>query len=97
MLPSVNAKDTYIDKYLLKKLNGKVQHVYNEDINGWEFDKNYNVIVFHLEPVSGSTPEGKADILKANDELFHYSVKKAEKALENFGIIYTALEPSKVS
>ena len=53
--------------------------------------------MFQLEPVSGSTSEGKAEILKRNDAAMHKIVKSVGEKLKDFSVVYAAEDPSPVS
>jgi len=94
VLPNVDTKEVYVDSVIRKFSNKSITDVYNEDLKDWVFNKASNIVFFHLEPVRGTTLDGKKAILKQNDQLFHDTLKKVEKTIKDFAVIFTSKESS---
>ena len=54
--------------------SGDVELVGSSSLNEWTY-KGKNVVVFNLEPVAGSSSQGRGDILKRNDHFMHIITK----------------------
>lgn len=97
LLPSVSKGESGIDK-LIRRVASDVEYVDSGSVNDWSYKGgNAKVVIFHLEPVRGATAAGKADILKSNDLAMHRIIKSIGVKVNDFGVVYSAEDPSQVS
>lgn len=95
VFPSVSQKEQSIVQ--LVKSNSKLIEVYSNDLERWSLNDlptDANSILFHLEPVAGSTVEGKKQIFERNDALMAQILNQVKSKVDNFGVVYTAEQPS---
>jgi len=96
LVPSVTKEKSSIDK-LISNTASEVEYVDSGSLSDWKRkDGDAKVVVFHLEPVSGSTNEGKRAILKSNDLAMHRIVKAVGEKEKDFGVVYTAEDASQL-
>merc|ERR1719450_905809 len=99
LFPSVS-KEKSINE-LMSSSTKDVAYVDSSSLDEWNYkpssgNDTSKVIIFHLEPVSGTHTKGKGEILERNDLIMHRIIKKLKEQVADFDIIYTAEDPSQL-
>jgi len=95
-VPSVSKETTTLGDLLSGVVGAHgVEVVDSGSLNEWKYNGKKNVVVFNLEPVSGSSSQGRGDILKRNDQVMHLITKTLRlEGTKHFEVVFTGEEPS---
>jgi V-type H+-transporting ATPase S1 subunit len=93
-LPAVSRGEKSLSE-LVSGAGGEVEYVDSSSLNDWKY-KGKNVVIFNLEPVAGSSSQGRDDILWRNDHVMHIITKTLKQEGKDFDVVYTSEEPSQL-